>query len=198
MDKKFTPNLSLATQGSCLKKGLGKIGTRKNNETGEITSAYVPITTKGAGDTTVFKFMKQYEKSFPSTKQHKVSFLSGKEEEAFFNENKAYDKTIKVRVLDYDRTADEHAFAMFENNSMIQFLNIVNGIDMEYDLGDGKTYWDELNIPKGEYVKVAEWIRDNLQPSPIDIEIFDKELKLLAMGQPTMAEQEIYLANKAK
>ena len=198
MAKKFTPNLSLKNQGSCLKKGLGKIGTRKNDETGEITSAYVPITTKGAGDDTVFRFIKQYEKSFPSSKQHKVSFLSGKEEEAFFNENKAYDKSIKVRVLDYDKTSEEHGFAMFANNSMLQFLNIVNGIDMNYDLGDGITYWDELNIPKGEYVKVAEWIRDVLQPSPIDIEIFDKELKLLAMGQPTLAETEIYLANKAE
>ena len=43
-------NLKLKGKGSCAKKGIAKIGNRKNIETGEMESVYLAVTTNKIGD----------------------------------------------------------------------------------------------------------------------------------------------------
>lgn len=185
-------NLKLKGKGSCAKKGIAKIGSRKNIETGEIESVYLAVTTKGAGDKTVFKCVEDMKKVFVDDKSIKRSRLATKAEIEEFDKNfPDYEKSYIRRVIEYDTTTDAHNEKLFDNVVLLKFLDIVNAMDFEYDLGEGKTYWDDLEIPKGEYVKVAEWIRDVLRPSEIDISVFNQEMELLAQGRETMAEKEI-------
>lgn len=158
-------NLKLKGKGSCAKKGIAKIGNRKNIETGEMESVYLAVTTKGAGDKTVFKCVEDMKKTFVDEKSVKRSRMATKTEIEEFDKNfPDYDKNYLRRVIEYDTTTDSHNEALFDNVVLLKFLDIVNSMDFEYDLGDGNTYWDDLEIPKGEYVKVAEWIRDVLKP----------------------------------
>jgi hypothetical protein len=185
-------NLKLKGKGSCAKKGIAKIGNRKNIETGEMESVYLAVTTKGAGDKTVFKCVEDMKKTFVDEKSVKRSRMATKAEIEEFDKNfPDYDKNYLRRVIEYDTTTDSHNEKLFDNVVLLKFLDIVNSMDFEYDLGEGNTYWEDLEIPKGEYVKVAEWIRDVLKPSEVDISIFNQEMELLALGKPTMAETEI-------
>lgn len=185
-------NLKLKGKGSCAKKGIAKIGNRRNIETGEMESVYLAVTTKGAGDKTVFKCVEDMKKTFVDEKSVKRSRMATKAEIEEFDKNfPDYDKNYLRRVIEYDTTTDSHNEKLFDNVVLLKFLDIVNSMDFEYDLGEGNTYWDDLEIPKGEYVKVAEWIRDVLKPSEVDISIFNQEMELLAQGAPTMAETEI-------
>ena len=185
-------NLKLKGKGSCAKKGIAKIGNRKNIESGEMESVYLAVTTKGAGDKTVFKCVEDMKKTFVDEKSVKRSRMATKAEIEEFDKNfPDYDKNYLRRVIEYDTTTDSHNEKLFDNVVLLKFLDIVNSMDFEYDLGDGNTYWEDLEIPKGEYVKVAEWIRDVLKPSEVDISIFNQEMELLALGKPTMAETEI-------
>lgn len=185
-------NLKLKGKGSCAKKGIAKIGNRKNIETGEMESVYLAVTTKGAGDKTVFKCVEDMKKTFVDEKSVKRSRMATKAEIEEFDKNfPDYDKNYLRRVIEYDTTTDSHNEKLFDNVVLLKFLDIVNSMDFEYDLGDGNTYWDDLEIPKGEYVKVAEWIRDVLKPSEVDISIFNQEMENIALGKPTMAEIEI-------
>ena len=185
-------NLKLKGKGSCAKKGIAKIGNRKNIETGEMESVYLAVTTKGAGDKTVFKCVEDMKKTFVDSKSIKRSRSATRAEDEEFTKNfPDYEKSMQKRVIEYDTTTDSHNETLFDNVVLLKFLDIVNSMDFEYDLGEGNTYWEDLEIPKGEYVKVAEWIRDVLKPSEVDISIFNQEMELLALGKPTMAETEI-------
>jgi hypothetical protein len=185
-------NLKLKGKGSCAKKGIAKIGNRRNIETGEMESVYLAVTTKGAGDKTVFKCVEDMKKTFVDEKSVKRSRMATKAEIEEFDKNfPDYDKNYLRRVIEYDTTTDSHNEKLFDNVVLLKFLDIVNSMDFEYDLGEGNTYWDDLEIPKGEYVKVAEWIRDVLKPSEVDISIFNQEMENIALGKPTMAEIEI-------
>lgn len=185
-------NLKLKGKGSCAKKGIAKIGNRRNIETGEMESVYLAVTTKGAGDKTVFKCVEDMKKSFMDKKSIKRTRPATEEEKKeFYKANDEYDRSILLRVTEYDTTTDSHNEKLFDNVVLLKFLDIVNSMDFEYDLGEGNTYWDDLEIPKGEYVKVAEWIRDVLKPSEVDISIFNQEMENIALGKPTMAEIEI-------
>ena len=185
-------NLKLKGKGSCAKKGIAKIGNRRNIETGEMESVYLAVTTKGAGDKTVFKCVEDMKKTFVDEKSVKRSRMATKAEIEEFDKNfPDYNNNYLRRVIEYDTTTDSHNEKLFDNVVLLKFLDIVNSMDFEYDLGEGNTYWDDLEIPKGEYVKVAEWIRDVLKPSEVDISIFNQEMELLAQGAPTMAETEI-------
>ena len=187
--------LKLKNRGSCVKKGIAKLGQVKN-EDGTLDSIYIAVTTRGAGDNTVFKCIENMQKTFAGEKCKKSRIGTKEEKEAFLKENQAYDPNIMLKIVEYDTTSLEHTENLFNMQSLIKFMNIVNSMDFERDINEGKNYWEDLEIEVGNYTKVAEYIRDVIKPSEQDLALFNEELKALESGKPTIAETEIRLIEK--
>lgn len=188
MDERFS-----LKKGSCIKRGIAKFGFTVDKNTNIKYPFYLYVRTRGYGDKTVInnnirkkvKFSKDCIKSRIVTNQ--------KEKDEFYKEFPTYNRDAMLVVLEYDKTASEHLLIEEEEKILDYYINIVNHIDFEADLGGGENYWKHLGIPEGDYLAVALWLKDELQPQMDDLIEFNKEIERLISGIPTMAELELKL-----
>lgn len=170
---------------SLVKKGFAKLG--------DFT---IPVKIRGYSDKQVLSESSKLKAMDKIPK--KTRLATPAEKESLKKEMPEIDFNGIVKIMEIDKANEEFIKLEEEMADMAWAILIVNHIDFDYVDETEGDFWTANEIEKGNYIEFARMIKNELQPTQSDIEIFFDEIKKIASKKPTIAELEINIKEQEK
>lgn len=120
----------------------------------------------------------RYEDSSKIPKKTRVATMEERDMISQVDPSMKNAKTIPM-IREYDIESDEFKDASEKRERMETIISIVKYIDLDAEVEDGVTLWDDIGIKKGDWSGAADYFSDVLYLTEKDVNKIFREVKIL-------------------